>query len=427
MTASLPNASDVASTNSTRTEAVRQTAARLFEAAGYSATTMNDIAEAVGVLPGSLYHHFRSKEDIAVELLLELNQALDECGVAASRRSDLAAADPEAAVRLLTTELTELSFRHAAAIRLRAHEAPPSVATARFAEAMQAQTPALDRAWRSTVGALATVRPAPPVDLTIVRFALRRLAFYAPVYYPGVATPRALGSHLCDIVLQGLVPDCPADEELDGSAALEAATSTIAGWRSPERPAAQGDRAEIVAAARSEFARRGYEATTIRDIANAADVRMGTLYRRVESKEALLREIIDDHGAHFEQAFQAVMSAGSTPPETLDGLARVFVHMSRRYREEARIVLYGWAQREATTSPLHEYYVATQRRLARLERLMQHGFSTGQIRRIADPTELSLHFRSLLWLPFHEHARTSEARAHAGLRWILLRGVLSQR
>jgi len=41
-------------------------AARLFGAKGYEHTSMRDIAAAFGILPGSLYHHFASKEALFV-------------------------------------------------------------------------------------------------------------------------------------------------------------------------------------------------------------------------------------------------------------------------------------------------------------------------------------------------------------------------
>lgn len=41
-------------------------AARLFGARGYDSTSMRDIATAVGMLPGSLYYHFPSKEHLLV-------------------------------------------------------------------------------------------------------------------------------------------------------------------------------------------------------------------------------------------------------------------------------------------------------------------------------------------------------------------------
>lgn len=43
-----------------------QAAAVLFAERGYLATSMRDIAERVGLLGGSLYHHVRSKEDLFV-------------------------------------------------------------------------------------------------------------------------------------------------------------------------------------------------------------------------------------------------------------------------------------------------------------------------------------------------------------------------
>lgn len=39
-------------------------AARLFGARGYDRTSMRDIAAAFGILPGSLYHHFGSKDEL---------------------------------------------------------------------------------------------------------------------------------------------------------------------------------------------------------------------------------------------------------------------------------------------------------------------------------------------------------------------------
>jgi TetR/AcrR family transcriptional regulator, cholesterol catabolism regulator len=39
-------------------------AAKVFRTKGYHAATVRDIADAVGILKGSLYHHFDSKEDL---------------------------------------------------------------------------------------------------------------------------------------------------------------------------------------------------------------------------------------------------------------------------------------------------------------------------------------------------------------------------
>lgn len=51
-----------------RLAAVLDAAAALFAARGYAATSMRDIAKACGMLPGSLYCHFATKEDLLCEV-----------------------------------------------------------------------------------------------------------------------------------------------------------------------------------------------------------------------------------------------------------------------------------------------------------------------------------------------------------------------
>jgi AcrR family transcriptional regulator len=55
--------------NSDRREQILAIATRLIASRGYSATTVRDIADEAGILSGSLYHHFSSKEAMLQEIL----------------------------------------------------------------------------------------------------------------------------------------------------------------------------------------------------------------------------------------------------------------------------------------------------------------------------------------------------------------------
>jgi AcrR family transcriptional regulator len=59
----------VPATGSGRRAELLALAARLFAERGFVVTTVRDIAEAAGILSGSLYHHFDSKESMADEIL----------------------------------------------------------------------------------------------------------------------------------------------------------------------------------------------------------------------------------------------------------------------------------------------------------------------------------------------------------------------
>jgi len=64
------------------------------------------------------------------------------------------------------------------------------------------------------------------------------------------------------------------------------------------RPQARGvaTRRRVLSAAESLFSRRGYEATGMADVADRADVGVGTLYHHFPDKRALLLALIDDWG-----------------------------------------------------------------------------------------------------------------------------------
>jgi TetR/AcrR family transcriptional regulator, cholesterol catabolism regulator len=81
-------------------EAIIDVAVRLFGEKGYNATTMRDIAKAVGILPGSLYAHIDSKETLLIEIVekgIERFLAIDRL-LAASEES------PEARMRIAICE-----------------------------------------------------------------------------------------------------------------------------------------------------------------------------------------------------------------------------------------------------------------------------------------------------------------------------------
>lgn len=53
----------------TRRDELLELAAKMFAERGLRATTVRDIADSAGILSGSLYHHFSSKEEMVDELL----------------------------------------------------------------------------------------------------------------------------------------------------------------------------------------------------------------------------------------------------------------------------------------------------------------------------------------------------------------------
>src|ERR1051325_9929526 len=77
---------------------VLEIAGRLFRETGFEATTVRQIAEAAGILPGSLHYRYPSKEDILLALL-------DRRSAHATEAVRLAIADVAAAVERIRLAL----------------------------------------------------------------------------------------------------------------------------------------------------------------------------------------------------------------------------------------------------------------------------------------------------------------------------------
>jgi TetR/AcrR family transcriptional regulator, cholesterol catabolism regulator len=76
---------------------ILRTAARLFQQRGYDATSMNDVANALKLSKGGLYHHFQSKDEILFEIMSHAMDITQERVIAPAR----SISDPEERLRTL--------------------------------------------------------------------------------------------------------------------------------------------------------------------------------------------------------------------------------------------------------------------------------------------------------------------------------------
>ncbi len=100
-------------------------------------------------------------------------------------------------------------------------------------------------------------------------------------------------------------PPVPTDTAHPGRAVRRAVSDT-------EK---QGRRTDILAAAKRVFARKGYHATTIADIAKAAKLSYGSIYWYFDSKEALFHALVESEGQalrdHVTEAMLVTPARGS--------------------------------------------------------------------------------------------------------------------
>src|SRR5690606_28455105 len=107
-----------------------------------------------------------------------------------------------------------------------------------------------------------------------------------------------------------------------------------------ERADAARNRAKVLAAAERLFAERGIEAVTMDDIAAAAGVGKGTLYRRFEDKAGLGAALLDERGRQLQDAIIAgppPLGPGAPAAERLGAFVDGYLGFQARHLDLVRM------------------------------------------------------------------------------------------
>lgn len=168
-------------------------------------------------------------------------------------------------------------------------------------------------------------------------------------------------------------------------------------------------RDEIIREATRLFAQRGYHATSIADICDAANIGRGVLYHYIPSKEDLLVAIHERFiEPLLERAWQ-IASAGEPPDVTLRNLSRELMRTIAEYLDEVTVFLHEW-KALIESGPRWE---EVRRKRREFERIIQETIENGQLHGVFKDTDPRL--TSLAFLGAHNYA----------YQWLNPRGRLS--
>jgi AcrR family transcriptional regulator len=413
-------------------------AAQLFASSGSVGTSLKDVADACGILPGSLYHHFASKEAILLELVDGYQSELDAAGYAATGRLDLGSgleageaslhepAAPFGPVLDLAAAIAGIARRHRAALQVTMYE-PPAGASLQFVPRSQRGPEAVDLAM---AGLLRQAQErglvGPGVDTAVLARQLAGSMRHVglAILHGGPAEQVATAS--CHLLLYGIGQQPLDDAELDRSAAIAAADAAVRAWGEPDGAGPRDKAARLRSVARAEFARRGYEATTVRDIAAASGLAAGSVYRLIGTKEALLGSIMNAFHDQLSAGYDAVLAADAPALAQLDALTWLNLNVLGRFGPELAIQA-AWLR--AVPPAASDLRRPARRRAGQIAALVARGLRSGQLRTgpagsaPPPPEVLAACVRDLSWLPdwLVQQQGTRAALAHS--RATLIRGA----
>jgi AcrR family transcriptional regulator len=124
------------------------------------------------------------------------------------------------------------------------------------------------------------------------------------------------------------------------------------------------------------FSSRGYDATSVREICEAAGITKPTLYHFYGSKEGVYRALVEGSLEGFRRDLERQLEAPGRPTERLKRVARGFFETTRSHRELTRLVmsLIHNPPSSAPTTDFPRFYEAV---VGLLARVVDEGVATG--------------------------------------------------
>lgn len=187
---------------SARREEILAIAAELFAEKGFATTTVREIADTAGILSGSLYHHFDSKESMVDEILRTF---LDEI-LARYRAAVAEGDDPAKILRELVRAAFSALGTHRAAVAVMINEFNLLVQYPRFAYLWEGADET-ERLWAGVVeNGIATGVFRSDIDPRMIYRFMRDAIWVSVRWYrpDGRDSPEQIADFYLDVLLDGI-------------------------------------------------------------------------------------------------------------------------------------------------------------------------------------------------------------------------------
>jgi TetR/AcrR family transcriptional regulator, cholesterol catabolism regulator len=193
-------------------------------------------------------------------------------------------------------------------------------------------------------------------------------------------------------------------------------------------PGRSGRRADVVQLAGELFARKGYRATTVREIADAAGILSGSLYHHFDSKESIGDEILSSFINDVLADYREAVSSAGSPRDVLEQIVRSTSRTLSRHRAALAMLQNDWSY--FSTQPRFGYL---RQALSEIERTwitqLERGQQAGIFRADLDARLTYRLLRDVLWIPaqWRVAGGYSTDQVADGLLQLLLFGITNPR
>lgn len=144
------------------------------------------------------------------------------------------------------------------------------------------------------------------------------------------------------------------------------------------------------------FRDKGYSATSMRDLADAVNLKASSLYNHISSKEEILKDICFANARRFLEGMEKVEALPGSAAEKVEALLRL--HIRTATGDAASVMAFNDEWRHLSEPLLGEFRALRRNYESRFRAILEAGMRAGQFRAIEPTVALYTIFSSVRWL-----------------------------
>jgi TetR/AcrR family transcriptional regulator, cholesterol catabolism regulator len=153
---------------------------------------------------------------------------------------------------------------------------------------------------------------------------------------------------------------------------------------------------EIREAAARLFRDKGYAATSMRDLAQAVDLKASSIYNHFESKEDILRQICFDNARRFLHGLHEIENTNSSSGEKLRAL--LHMHILIASEDLTSVTAFNDEWRHLAQPHLNDFIQIRKDYELRIVRIIEAGIACGELKPVNPFIAMHAIFSSMRWV-----------------------------
>ena len=144
------------------------------------------------------------------------------------------------------------------------------------------------------------------------------------------------------------------------------------------------------------FRKKGYKATSMRDIADAEGIKAASIYNHIKNKQALLQDLLISMAQLFTNGMKEILTSSLSPIEKMEKLIALHVRLTIDHTDAIALIAGEWVHLE---SPAMEQYVKLRDQYEKdFKKIINQCKKVGHFRNINTEIALFSTLSTLRWL-----------------------------